>query len=327
MFGALRLRRFYAALLAATVGCALIQFDGSDARAAVKPSFSRAAGAFAEGRSRSSGLTASGSVLYVSGNDNTVTEYSLPSGAVIGTLGSSSGISDPMGLFFADGSLYVTNGNASEVLVFPAGASMPSSILRESTESPFPWDVTVGKDGTVYVVDLMDDYCGEGDFEVFEKGQTTPAYVVYMNSWYSFGAALSKDNYLYVSYVPDQKAKIAVYAPGAQKGHDVNWHLRSDVSGSQTFPMGMVFDKEGNLVVVDVNRIDVFAPGVPKPIRHFGKLISGYFLAFDRDRRILYVADYGANRVKEFDYETGKLVGSIDSSGPVGIAVDPPAPL
>ena len=40
-----------------------------------------------------------------------------------------------------------------------------------------------------------------------------------------------------------------------------------------------------------------------------------------------YVADYGANRVKEFDYETGKLVGSVDSSGPVGIAVDPPAPL
>ena len=120
------------------------------------------------------------STLYVSSYQNsTVTEYRLPGGTAIGALGTSAGIYNPGGLFFAKGQLYVPTG--PYVLIFPAGSSKPSMRLQETDISgDFGGDVTVGKDGTVYDVNLVNDACGVGDFEVFLKGQTSPAYTVNM---------------------------------------------------------------------------------------------------------------------------------------------------
>ena len=258
------------------------------------------------------------STLYVSSfQNNTVTEYSLPSGTVIGTLGTSEGIYGPGGLFFTRGQLYVPTG--PYVLIFPAGSSTPSLRLVETGISgAFGGDVTVGEDGTVYDVNLVNDACGVGDFEVFAKGQTKPEYTVIMDSQFSISAALDASNSLFVAYVPRKIGRVEAYAFGAQTGKNTPWHLKT--------PGGITFDKDGNLVAVDGTRIIVFAPRTHKPIRRFGSLQSGQFLAFDKTYSVLYVADSYANQVDEFDYASGKLLGSIRSSDPTGVAVDPPAP-
>ena len=256
--------------------------------------------------------------LYVSSFQNsTVTEYSLPGGTVIGTLGTPEGIYGPGGLFFTSGHLYVPTG--PYVLLFPAGSPTPSLRLEETDISgAFGGDVTVGKDGTVYDVNLVNDACGVGEFEVFEKGQTRPAYAVNMESQYSISATLDASNSLFVAYVPYKIGRIEAYAFGAQTGKNTPWHLKT--------PGGIVFDKDGNLVAVDGTRIIVFAPRTHKPIRRFGSLQSGQFLAFDKTQTVLYVADSAANQVDEFDYASGKLLGSLSSPDPTGVAVDPPAP-
>jgi hypothetical protein len=258
------------------------------------------------------------STLYVSSYQNsTVTEYSLPSGTVIATLGASGGINGPGGLFFTSGQLYVPTGPS--VLIFPAGSSTPSKRLEETGISgDFGGDVTVGKDGTVYDVNLVNNACGVGDFEVFEKGQTSPAYTVNMESQYSVSAALDASNSLFVAYVPYKVGRIKTYSFGKQTGKNTPWHLKA--------PGGIAFDKGGNLVAVDGTRIIVFAPHTHKPIRRFGSLQSGQYLAFDKTQTVLYVADSGANQVDEFDYASGRLLGSIRSSAPTGVAIDPPAP-
>jgi DNA-binding beta-propeller fold protein YncE len=258
------------------------------------------------------------STLYVSSYQNsTVTEYRLPGGTAIGALGTSAGIYNPGGLFFAKGQLYVPTG--PYVLIFPAGSSKPSMRLQETDISgDFGGDVTVGKDGTVYDVNLVNDACGVGDFEVFLKGQTSPAYTVNMESWYSISAALDASDDLFVAYYPETKARIIEYAPGAQTGKNAPWHIKN--------PGGIAFDQNGDLVAVDGTKIEVFAPGSREPVRTFGALKSGQFLAFDKTETVLYVADSGANLVDAFDYASGTLIGSISSPDPTGVAVDPPAP-
>ena len=111
---------------------------------------------------------ASAGTLYASSSTaNTVTEYSLRSGTLIGTLGASSGINgNPEGMFFTKSHLYVTNGN--QVLVFPVGQMTPSLTLQEPPSvEPFEADVAVGRNGTVYVANYIVNYSGPGIVVVF----------------------------------------------------------------------------------------------------------------------------------------------------------------
>ncbi len=204
------------------------------------------------------------------------------------------------------------------VLLFPAGSSTPSLRLVETNISgAFGGDVTVGNDGTVYDVNLVNDACGVGDFEVFAKDQTKPKYTVIMDSQFSIAVALDASNSLFVAYVPRKVGRIEAYSFGAQTGKNTPWRLNT--------PGGIAFDGDEDLVAVDGTRIDVFAAHTRKPIRQFGSLQSSQFLAFDKTRTVLYVADSYANQVDEFDYASGKLLGSIHSPDPTGVAVDPPA--
>jgi DNA-binding beta-propeller fold protein YncE len=85
----------------------------------------------------------------------------------------------------------------------------------------------------------------------------------------------------------------------------------------------MAFDKSGNLVVIDGGTIDVFTPGTSKPARTFGSLQQPQFLVFDKAQTVLYVTNYGANQIDEFDYSTGELINTISLTGPIGLAINP----
>ena len=262
---------------------------------------------------------ATNGTLYASSTANTVTEYDLRNGTVIGTLGAASGInSGPSGMFFSKGHLYVTNGN--QVLVFPAGQTTASLTLEDPIEGPFASDVVVGTDGTVYLANFEVNYSSEGNVEVFERGKTAPEYSINFPSTDPVNAVtLDSSNNLYVGYSDEHgpKARIAEYPPGSRKGQDTGWSLKSEIPG------GMAFDKSGNLVVIDGAAIDVFTPGTSKPARTFGSLQQPQFLVFDKAQTVLYVTNYGANQIDEFDYSTGELINTISLTGPIGLAINP----
>ncbi len=259
-----------------------------------------------------------GETLYVSSpNANTVTEYSLPSGTIAGTLTASNGISDPEGMAFAKGHLYIAND--TEALIFPRGKTDPSLTLQEPGPSYLAYDIVVDASGTVYLANLVTAYDDPGDVLVYKKGQTTYDYSLNFPCCVAVeGDAIDSSNYLHVSYASSHSSRIMEYAPGSQKGKDTHWHVHD--------PTGMAFDEKGNLVVVDGGtQIDVFTHGDTEPVRTFGKLSSGQFLAFDKSHMYLYVADSGANQVDEFDYANGVVVKTFPLAGASGVAIDPPA--
>jgi hypothetical protein len=268
---------------------------------------------------------ATAGTLYASSpTADTVTEYMLPGGGVLGTLGASSGIDDvPQGMFFSKDHLYVTNGN--QVLVFPAGQTMPSEILQDSgsVSGPYVNDVVVGNDGSVYLANVFQNYSGAGVVAVFKKGQTIPSYVIRLSeSEALFSVTLDSSNNLYLAY-DDLKGlgRIDEYAPGKQKGKNTGWSLK------YANPGGMAFDRSGNLVIVDDTVIDVFSKGIQKPIRAFGSLKQGAFLAFNKTQTHLFVTDSGSGQIDEFDYTTGGVVKTISLADATGVAIDPPASL
>jgi len=255
--------------------------------------------------------------LYASSSTaNTVTEYQLPSDTIIGTLGASSGINNgPSGMFFSKDKLYVTNGN--QVLIFPVGKTTPSLILQDPISAPFADDVVAASDGTVYVANEENDYCGYGEVVVFKKGQTAPEYTIIPPKVnFVLSVTLDSSNNLYIAYdTTFNTAHIREYAPGSQTGTETGWSVKS--------PSGMVFDKSGNLVVVDGTIIDVFTPGIPKPVRTFGSLNNGGFVTLNRSETLLFSTNWGANEIDELNYSTGKMVKTITLAGAAGIAIDP----
>ena len=261
---------------------------------------------------------ASAGTLYASSpGANTVTEYQLPGDAIIGTLGASSGLSAPGGLFFSKEHLYVTNGN--QVLIFGVGQTMPTLTIRDP--APFADDVVVGNDGTVYVANEEDDYEGYGDVLVFKKNRTVAEYTIIPPKVNEVGSVtLDSSNNLYIAYtLLNNSTRIEKYAPGSQKGEDTRWSLG--------YPGGMAFDKSGNLVIADKTRIDVFAPGAAKPTRTFGSLSYGVSVRFNQSQTHLFATDYGANQIDEFDYATGDILKAFSLAGAAGLAIDPPASL
>ena len=208
---------------------------------------------------------ATNGTLYASSTANTVTEYDLRNGTVIGTLGAASGInSGPSGMFFSRRKLQAPG--------------PPLLTLEDPIEGPFASDVVVGTDGTVYLANFEVNYSSEGNVEVFKRGKTAPEYSINFPSTDPVNSVtLDSSNNLYVGYSDEHgpKARIAEYPPGSRKGQDTGWSLKSEIPG------GMAFDKSGNLVVIDGGTIDVFTPGTSKPARTFGSLQQPQFLVFD----------------------------------------------
>ena len=81
------------------------------------------------------------------------------------------GLSGPGGMAVdSSGNLWVANGGANSVAVFPPGSTAPSRILNDTAGSP--GDVTVTADGTAYVSNTAGN--NGPNIAVFPPGHTTP---------------------------------------------------------------------------------------------------------------------------------------------------------
>lgn len=260
---------------------------------------------------------ADSATLYVSSpGQNTITEYALPGDKVIRTIDASDGLNDPVGMFVSHGYLYVASGY--QVLVFPPGATMPSQTIQDEVGAPYAQDVAIASDRTLYVVNYEEDYSNYGDIVVYAPGQSSPSYIIVLPAVVGLSATVDAKGDMYAGYISlSGPGRISKFKPGSRKGEDTHWPIDS--------PNGMAFDKHGNMVVAGNTQVYVFAPGVSKPLRTFGSLVQGGFLAFDHTGASVYVADSGNDRVDKFDYATGNLLKTIDLTGTQGIAIDPPA--
>lgn len=274
-------------------------------------------------------------VLYVSDLlDSRVDIYPLnasdpaPIGEII------SAIDTPTGMALdAAHNLYVANNQARTVggvkkgipdlvPVYPSGSDLPSTAYFEDVHHPT--DVVVGGDGTVYVASFGDGYVVE-----YPNGSLTPSLHFKAPSGSAFAVALDAQNNLYVACTNTNT--VYEFPPGSTQGTNLGLVLNGE-------PHGMAFDGSGNLLVAvstaprSGSVVDVFTPGSKTPSKQITGTFQPFMIAFDKNRRHLYVADIGSGNhdgaVFEFAYPSGTLVNKYTQGGAsaaYGVAVNPPA--
>ncbi|MGA8575581.1 MAG: hypothetical protein WB609_07860 [Candidatus Cybelea sp.] len=221
----------------------------------------------------------------------------------------------------ATGNLYVTTTYTLGVDIYAPGESVRSAALNDA--SGYPDDVVVDANGTAYVAN-MNFLDRTGAVTVFEGGASDPSYEITDPNFQSiYGVALDESGDLYVSYYdPTGRGRVSKFAPESL-GPGTDLKL---APGSY---YGLAVDRRGNLVAANfyASEIDVFRPGAHNPFQRFGKRGRPWYIAFNRAKNRLFVADYSKrNQIDEYTYPAGRLIDTIegDPGGNfVGVATSP----
>ena len=278
---------------------------------------------------RTAARTSSTPSVYVSDLlNNVVTLYSQSNHSVVGQI---SAVSEPEGMRFSNGYLYVTEFSNQDVLVFAKGSttSTPSLTLFDPGEKPE--DVAVGSDGTKYVANYSASGGGPGSVSIYAPGSTTPTSSI-TELFTVSGITLDAAGNLYVS-----GSGVTKYAPGQTSGGK-NLNLIGPRGGG---PEGLEFDSKGNLAVsyqiIDFQKgaVWIYAPAKTKASTKIGLGYKiPYYFAFDAAfHNLTVVADIvyssvGHGTVDFFSYPRHKLLGSVTRNNQVlvGVTTSPEAP-
>jgi hypothetical protein len=231
----------------------------------------------------------------------------------------------------AAGNLYVTDmGVATEgpaagnILVFPKGAKGYSRMIVSASWIPF--DIAVGKDGTLYVANIA-PFSGfsPGSVSVYPPNASQPSRVLKFSNFQVYGITRhNRTSTIYVSYSPTASENGAidefVHARGAPTNLGVSY-------GS---PWGLLEDGSDNLLACSGSgTINVYAEATGKLVQQIPVSGGALWEAFNESRTELFVTNF--QEVEIFSYPGGKLIGSIDESGwagrsdyPTGVAYWPP---
>lgn len=219
------------------------------------------------------------------------------------------------------GDLYITTTYTLSVDIYAPGQSSPFAALNDSTG--YPDDVVVDRKGTAYVAN-MDRLGKSSGIAVFLPGATQPSYYIDESNMQTvYGVALDNAQAnLYVSYYdPDGRSHVDVFPAAGGSGTDLKLPPASY--------FGLAVDGSGNLVAANfyAPEIDVFPPGSHRPSLRFGQRGRPWYIAFNRTKDRLFVADYSRrNRIDEYSYPGGALIDTIegDPGGNfVGVATGP----
>ncbi|HLY03619.1 MAG TPA: hypothetical protein VKR56_14125 [Candidatus Cybelea sp.] len=258
-------------------------------------------------------------LIYVSDFLNNAVEIYSAAGSDQSPIGEiTDGISGPEGNCIDEhGDLFVTNASNQTVTMYPRGST---TYKLQYTGFAYPTSVTAGKNGWVYVADLV----GEKVVE-FPKNSTRPK--VTIDITYPQGVALDSKNNLYVEYNTGAHGAgpgdVDEFAPKSTSGTDLGLPI--------VWAAGDAIDGKSDVVVADQGSgsnaaVYVFPPGATKPSETISQGMEDPFrIAFDKPFKHLYVADPEVNALLVYDYSSGKLVNSITSGlkSVYGVAVSP----
>ncbi|MEO9170833.1 MAG: hypothetical protein ABI282_00280 [Candidatus Baltobacteraceae bacterium] len=267
-------------------------------------------------------------------NDNAIDIY--PAGVVnprkIGSI--TQGASGPSGLFVDDaGTLYVANAASRTITEYLAGQSSPSTTLAIPDQ---PVTLTVGPDGTVYVVTVHRN--GAYRLVEFDPGVTSPSRsLTFFHGLpcpiYVAGLAADASNDLYLVEVGACGAgggSIVEYAPRSLKGtyvplniSDPNWgswgSALAVIAGEKLLVSSPEYSGSGYLYTFQLPTGTLL-----NTISLPSKVGIGTYLAFDAGSGYLYLPSTTTSSISIVDSASGTVVGSIPHHGR-GVAVYPPS--
>lgn len=271
---------------------------------------------------------------------------------VIGSSGDQPGqFNAPRGIAVApDGSLYVADSrnhriqhigtDGSVIKVWGSFGDVTSGQAPDGTFNE-PWDVAIGKDGSVYVSDTwnhrIQKFTADGQFIAkwgyFGQGEKPDAF------WGPRGLAVDQAGRLYVMDTGNKR--VVVF--DANGVFITQFGSAGVEAGQFDEPVGIAIDAQNNIYITDTwnQRVQVFAPGVDgvsfTPVRTWD--ISGWtgqsldnkpFIAVSPVTGDVFVTDPEKPRVLEFDAQGVFIRGWGDySTGPdgfglaSGVAVEP----
>ena len=268
-------------------------------------------------------ITATGSaeIFVANGRSSSVDIYEKnPPHHLLGTI--TRGISGPNAMAVdASGDLFVSNVDNQTVTVYAPGHFAPERTYTRGFHERLvnPLTVTVGPDGTMYLVNYTHLGMNSQVLE-YPVGSKVPTVAIALNGG-ADGLAVDPNNNLYVSVNFSTGGRILKFTPGSKTGQDLGIHLG--------FAGGLALDKQLDLLACDQTApaVDVFPPGATQPSLVLkGPFTNPYGLAFGEFFARLYVADSAGDDVLIFSYPDGALIGQIKRSfAAFGIAIRPAA--
>jgi WD40 repeat protein len=248
-----------------------------------------------------------------------------PNNPVAGSLSGS--FNNPFGMGVDKrGDLYLANSSDDNVLVYAAGSTSPTNTLNDPNK--FPADVAIASDGTVYVANGSGPIGASGNVVVYSPGSTNPTQTLSdAHFFHVSGVALDKSGNLFVTCNAGQgmnSGTVVEFKAGSTTGTDT--HIVLGYAG------GVGLDGAGHLLAVDeeVPSLNVYTVGNRKPLHKLKLPGTSEYFSFNKDSKMLFVADSGLGEIDVFRYTPSALTqvnkitnGIAASKDNFGIATTP----
>lgn len=170
-------------------------------------------------------------------------------------------LSQPYGIAYHAGNLYVTNSSAYSVTVYPAGAGRrPNPIVTisgENTELAIPQGIAVDSAGNIYVANqgvVNSEPASVTIYRAGDKGDVAPiGRISGLKTRLESPNALALDSHGYIYVVnesdsPKKPDRITIYAPGSN-GDAAPVRVIAGPATLLSHPGGVAVDSNGNLFV------------------------------------------------------------------------------
>jgi streptogramin lyase len=253
-------------------------------------------------------------LVYISQQaSNSISVFRLE-GKRVGSIKAS--VNYPQGLFAdANGTLYVANRGASNVLEFKRGSTSPFKVLSDRKEQPE--GVTVCPNGTVYVANVLGAHGGAGDIAVYAHGSRHPTGTLTYSGGFFFFLACDAQGNLFGSMVLGSAGTVVEYPAAQQNGATtlpIGW------GGN---PAGIAIDKSGNLLAAGQGQgVEEFTEsGTPTGLQIATGGVNE--IALSSNGKLL-IGSTGEGAV-QYTFPGGKLAHTyhVSSGTPIGATFDP----